>query len=155
VKNWIWVGLVGLVGFGLAGCVDAPLIDNGGCGDVFIDDDAGGPAEAGKDAAEELPPNPGGLPGRSPCVANGECAYNTCIPADNGMFDASFCFDRQQDGCNVVTWWAFNDECPRGDGNRVYVCGDSWDVSLLGDCDIVGTGLLGESYRCCANPTWP
>jgi hypothetical protein len=102
----------------------------------------GEPAPLGEDTKE--------LAAGERCVDDAECASTLCLPSNTTQFDASYCFDRSADGCMVVTApFELAAQCTKPFG-KTYVCGDSWDVAGLGQCDDLGNGKLGETYRCCA-----
>ena len=79
----------------------------------------------------------------APCFMDSECASGLCLPWSAA---ASYCFDRSQEGCNIVSL-AFDVPCNAP--AKTYACGDSWDVSTLGKCNAIAVGKLGETYHCC------
>jgi hypothetical protein len=139
------------------GCDYSTMVS--GCDSVTIDQsqEAQQAADGGTDAPvtpEPLPIEGTGDVG-SRCDSNNDCDSGVCLPSNTSQFNASYCFDRTADGCMVVTEpSAFAAMCTKP-GGKVYVCGDSWDVSSLGLCDDLGPGTLGEEYRCCTPKSFP
>lgn len=83
----------------------------------------------------------------APCDVNTQCESDTCIPSKNS-FGTGYCFSASTEGCIVVTSPSpFKSSCP--EPKILYTCGDKFDVSTLGMCEIVGAGKLLEFYHCC------
>jgi hypothetical protein len=100
--------------------------------------------DAGADVYEEK------LPDGAPCDVDAQCESDACIPSKNS-FGMGYCFSASTEGCIVVTSPSpFKSSCP--DPKILYTCGDAFDVSTLGMCEIVGAGKLLEFYHCCPKP---
>ena len=149
-----WVILVTMVLAGIVGC---------GCDQTTIitinetTAEAGAPfmvTDAGNDAPEELDTSPLPLVAGAPCDDDFECASDVCMPSAND-FSAGYCFARTMEGCIVVTALHPVKALCSSVTRSLYVCGDSWDVASLGDCDDVAVGDLGEHYHCCKKPGAP
>ena len=88
----------------------------------------------------------------SPCDFDSQCENTKCIPSKNS-FGIGVCYSHAVDGCIVVTAPSpFKESC-LSLSRRLYVCGDSYPIPLLGiSCVLVGTGDIGEDYHCCPYP---
>ena len=92
------------------------------------------------DAGQDL------LPWGASCDAPSQCKSGSCIPAPNS-FGAGACYGADMVGCIKVGIPSPSLEaCP---GGKVYVCGDDWPMSSMGECSEVFVGNVGESYQCC------
>jgi hypothetical protein len=146
--NMVWLAAIGLAVIG-SGCEQTTIVtisaDTAESGAPFAIADAG---DSAADSAS-LP-----LLAGAPCDDDFECASDTCMPSTND-YSAGYCFARSMDGCIAVTAPHPVKALCASATRTLYVCGDSWDIGLLGDCDDVAMGSLDEHYHCCKNQGAP
>jgi hypothetical protein len=109
--------------------------------------------DAGNDAIDDKPDayvdsGPMLLPDGAECDESVQCESNYCVPSKT-PFRFGICFSANSCCCIEVTEPSpFKASCS-GPTEHLYTCGDAYDVSTLGQCEIVGVGKLLEYYHCC------
>lgn len=117
---------------------------DGGAPLPIIGGDGGTGGEGGQAPVEPLQ-------GGAPCDVDAQCASSYCVASKND-WSFGYCYGDVMDGCIVVTEPSpFKAQCAAST-KILYVCGTGFDVSQLGTCDDVATGMLSEHYQCCAKP---
>lgn len=127
--------------------------DSGGGSSVYVVVDAGtdtGVGGAGGSGGEwgnggNGGSLPHGLPWGAPCDVDLDCESGACIPSPS-TFGSGSCYGHDMVGCIKVGKPSSTlDQCV----GSVYVCGDDWPMSNMGECHEVAVGAIDESYQCC------